>query len=178
MSTKRYKPFSPDPSSPSPSSPEPDWCREYSSTPTPSPPLKPALQKIKDAEELAGLKQAKKERDVAIGSLRRLGREKKVPVDPYYQQNLYAAITQNRLIFKKKKTVALSFRQAGHVLAEVFGKGSYLDWYCSGATAVTGHQQAIIEGQEQGPVVEGTVTDAIRRDLKRVGCKVVECAML
>ena len=91
----------------------------------------------------------------------------------HYWQNVYGALCNNNLIIKKQR-VALTFREAGAVVATILGKGTYLDWYCSGGRYPTAQRlQAIVKGRRRGPVPEGAVTDEISRDLQRVGCRVV-----
>lgn len=80
-----------------------------------------------------------------------------------YSQHLYAALcnmeyqkleTMNIL---KEETWSCSWRYAGEVVAKMREQGDYLDWYCSSF------------GREYDTVAEGTVTQEIYNDLKKLG---------
>lgn len=87
----------------------------------------------------------------------------KAKASEQYSQNLYAAMcnmeyqkleTMNIL---KEETWSCSWRYAGEVVALMREQGDYLDWYCSSF------------GREHDTVAEGTVTQEIYDDLKKLG---------
>jgi hypothetical protein len=94
----------------------------------------------------------------------------KVMKHEYYRQNLYAALCSNR--FQKNDTWPIlidefwtcSWRYAGEIISNMYGKGSYMDYYCSG---VMGEEIALYD--PYGYVSEGTVTEEIRQDLLSLG---------
>ena len=110
--------------------------------------------------------------------------------DDVYAQNLYAAMCNND--FTKNdvwpiltdKRWSCSWRHAGGIIADMQGKGDYIDWYCSGIRdskildddefrALTKEQQeSYIQGKKFVP--EGCVTDEIREDLLKLGWIVVD----
>jgi hypothetical protein len=51
-------------------------------------------------------------------------------------------------------------------------EGEYIDWYCSGIGSEE-HGHGLTGAKGKGYVAEGTVTDEIREDLKRVGWTIV-----
>jgi hypothetical protein len=77
-----------------------------------------------------------------------------------------------------------SWRSAGGIIADMQGKGDYIDWYCSGIRdakildddefrALTKEQQeSYIQGKKFVP--EGCVTDEIREDLLKLGWIVID----
>jgi len=88
---------------------------------------------------------------------------KKAKDSEKYSQNLYAALcnmeyqkleTMNIL---KEQAWSCSWRYAGEVVANMREQGDYLDWYCSSF------------GREYDTVAEGTVTQEIYDDLKKLG---------
>lgn len=102
----------------------------------------------------------------------------KARAEESYAQNLYAAICNND--FVKLAVVPIlrqdpdrdfwgaSWRRAGGIVADMLGKGDYIDWYCSGiGNAETGY------GLDHRPansyVPEGCITDEIRNDLQSLG---------
>ena len=94
---------------------------------------------------------------------------KKVQDSETYAQNLYAAMCNN--VFQRNEVWprlkdeywSCSWRSAGGIIAELRGKGDYIDWYCSGIFGV-GEADSF-----QGYVSESTVTDEIRQDLFAIG---------
>ena len=110
--------------------------------------------------------------------------------DDAYAQNLYAAMCNND--FTKNdvwpiltdKRWSCSWRHAGGIIADMQGKGDYIDWYCSGIRdskildddefrALTKEQQeSYIQGKKFVP--ESCVTDEIREDLLKLGWIVID----
>lgn len=87
----------------------------------------------------------------------------KAKASEQYSQSLYAALcnmeyqkleTMNIL---KEETWSCSWRYAGEVVALMREQGDYMDWYCSSF------------GREYDTVSEGTVTQEIYDDLKKLG---------
>jgi hypothetical protein len=117
----------------------------------------------------------------------------KVCGDQVYAQNLYAALCNNdfqRLEMwpiLNDQTWSCSWRYAGGIIADVQGKGDYMDWYCSGIHCIgdleqrtpeewanlTPEQQKYIKDSEAF-ALEGTVTDEILGDLQQLGWTVIE----
>lgn len=87
----------------------------------------------------------------------------KVKNSEQYAQNLYAALCN--MEYQKLETMNIlkeqfwscSWRYAGEVVAKMREQGDYLDWYCSSF------------GREYDTVAEGTVTQEIYDDLKKLG---------
>lgn len=77
-----------------------------------------------------------------------------------YSQNLYAALCNNYFV-RDGARWSCSWRQAGSVVAELRGKGDYMDWYCSGISPFGDF------------VPEGVVTEEIRNDLTLIGWSVL-----
>jgi hypothetical protein len=110
--------------------------------------------------------------------------------DDVYAQNLYAAMcnndfTKNDVIpILTEKRWSCSWRHAGGIIADMQGKGDYIDWYCSGIRDSKEldddqFQQLTKEQQEyyiQGKkfVSESVVTDEIREDLLKLGWIVID----
>jgi hypothetical protein len=98
----------------------------------------------------------------------------KVRVSESYAQNLYAVMCNNEFIKKemwpilKDQRWGCSWRHAGGVVADMIGKGDYIDWYCSGIRN-DGYQDDLATAYPNGYVSEGVVTDEIRSDLERLG---------
>jgi len=100
----------------------------------------------------------------------------KVKVDTY-AQHIYAALCNND--FQKLEVVPIlkeerwscSWRHAGGIVADMQGKGDYIDWYCSGMGGLGGGGYST-EGTTN--VTEGTVTEEIREDLNKLGWVVVD----
>ena len=92
-----------------------------------------------------------------------------------YAQNLYAAMCNNDfqkldvLPILKEETWSCSWRHAGGVVADMIGKGDYMDWYCTGS--FVWHDQDGYEptAAEQWYVAEGMITAEIRQDLASLG---------
>ena len=89
-----------------------------------------------------------------------------------YAQNLYAALCNMRwqkrdiLPVLKSEYWSCSWRSAGGIVADIQGKGDYIDWYCSGIGDGLGNGDAT---GVKGYVPEGTVTDEIENDLYVLG---------
>jgi hypothetical protein len=104
----------------------------------------------------------------------------KIRTDDAYAQNLYAAMCNMRFMkldvvpILKDEYWSASWRAAGGIVARIQGKGDYMDWYCSGmggfATLADETDNDAKELFDRlGYVPEGTVTDEIREDLKKIG---------
>ena len=63
-----------------------------------------------------------------------------------------------------------SWRGAGGIVADMLGKGDYIDWYCSGMGEGLGNGDP---DHVKGYVPEGCITDEIRNDLQRLGWAIV-----
>jgi hypothetical protein len=110
--------------------------------------------------------------------------------DDIYAQHLYAAMCNMRWqrmeVFPilKDQYWSCSWRFAGGIVADIQGKGDYIDWYCSGIRNDSSMEQTeqaeLTEEQElfrmkiQAYVSEGVVTDEIKSDLARLGWQPVE----
>ena len=110
--------------------------------------------------------------------------------DDAYAQNLYAAMCNNDFTkndvwpILTEKRWSCSWRHAGGIIADMQGKGDYIDWYCSGIRdakildddefrALTKEQQeSYIQGKKFVP--ESCVTDEIRKDLLKLGWIVID----
>jgi hypothetical protein len=113
----------------------------------------------------------------------------KVRHSEVYAQNLYAAMC-NRDFQKidvwpmlKGETWSCSWRYAGGIVADMCGKGDYMDYYCSGIRGgavvdddeqLTDEQRARIEYYDIHYVSESVVTDEIREDLRQLGWSVLD----
>lgn len=92
-----------------------------------------------------------------------------------YAQNLYAALCNVR--WQKREVLPLlkdehwscSWRSAGGIIADLQGKGDYIDWYCSGIRNVSWDKEEDDAAYTNGYVPEGTVTDEIDNDLYILG---------
>lgn len=104
----------------------------------------------------------------------------KVRANEGYAQNIYAVMCNNEFIRKdmwpilKDQRWSCSWRHAGGVVADMIGKGDYIDWYCSGMGGMNGAYDPDSEDfptwqKRTGYVPEGTVTDEVRADLDRLG---------
>lgn len=114
----------------------------------------------------------------------------KVKNDEVYAQHLYASMcnndfTKNDVIpILTEKRWSCSWRHAGGIVADMQGKGDYIDWYCSGIrdskildddefSALTKEQQeSYIQCKKFVP--ESCVTDEIREDLLKLGWIVLD----
>lgn len=91
----------------------------------------------------------------------------KVRASTSYAQNLYAALCNNEFqpqeMWEILKDVrwSCSWRYAGGIIADMCGKGDYMDWYCSGSY------------DEPNYVGEGQVTEEILADLLKLKWNVV-----
>jgi hypothetical protein len=104
----------------------------------------------------------------------------KVRSSDAYAQNLYAAMCNMRFIkldvvpILKSEYWSASWRAAGGIVARIQGKGDYMNWYCSGmggfaALADETDDDAKELFDRRGYVPEGTVTEEIKEDLKKIG---------
>ena len=98
----------------------------------------------------------------------------KVRESETYAQNLYAAICNNDfqklevVPILKEQTWSASWRAAGGVVARIRNDGDYLNWYCSGIQDFS-RDEADPNFYPGRNVEEGTITDEIREDLKKLG---------
>jgi hypothetical protein len=89
-----------------------------------------------------------------------------------YAQNIYAALCNNDfqrndvMPILKNETWSCSWRHAGGVVADMIGKGDYMDWYCSGSRSGPALRT---EDYITGYVNESTVTDEVLEDLFKLG---------
>jgi hypothetical protein len=117
-----------------------------------------------------------------------------------YAQNVYAALCNNdwmnvkgtdpavTMDLLKEKFWSCSWRHAGGIVADMLGKGDYVDWYCSGIGGLNGEYDTATDPnfdnmseEQQGQyfkikdyVPEGVVTIEVREDLKKLGWIVIE----
>jgi hypothetical protein len=95
-----------------------------------------------------------------------------------YAQHLYAALCNMRwqkrevLPILKDQYWSCSWRSSGGIVADIQGKGDYIDWYCSGIGNHLSDDDAD-DGSEKlkslGYVPEGTVTEEIENDMYVLG---------
>jgi hypothetical protein len=96
----------------------------------------------------------------------------KVRASEVYAQNIYAALCNNDfqrndvMPILKNETWSCSWRHAGGVVADMIGKGDYMDWYCSGSRSGPALRT---EDYITGYVNESTVTDEVLEDLFKLG---------
>jgi hypothetical protein len=92
-----------------------------------------------------------------------------------YAQNIYAALCNMRW---QKVDVwqvltdeywSCSWRSAGGVVADILGKGDYIDWYCSGIRDDPVEDDLDAKAEPNHYVPEGTVTDEIKEDFLKLG---------
>lgn len=101
-----------------------------------------------------------------------------------YAQNLYAAMCNNEFIkndvwpLLTEQTWSASWRSAGGIIANMVGKGDYIDWYCSGIRNDWSDEEycnATKEDQERyiwiknNFVGEGYITEEVKQDLFDIG---------
>ena len=106
-----------------------------------------------------------------------------------YAQNLYAAMCNNEFRQNavwpqlKNQTWGCSWRYAGGIIADMLGRGDYMDWYCSGIRGgATEQELQAMNPEDQDKyhwyqanfVSESCVTNEIREDLFRLGWIVVD----
>lgn len=102
-----------------------------------------------------------------------------------YAQNIYAALCNMQwcnvkgddpvvtMDLLKEKFWSCSWRHAGGVVADMLGKGDYIDWYCSGIGSqgdgygLDAHVPELEDGRTFVP--EGVVTEEIRGDFATLG---------
>ena len=115
----------------------------------------------------------------------------KVRTQTYYAQNLYAAMCNNQFqrndvwpILSEQKW-SCSWRHAGGVIADMLGKGDYIDWYCSG---INGDQDEMTQSELENLTLEqqtrykdsllfvreSVVTEEIENDLFELGWLVIK----
>ncbi len=104
----------------------------------------------------------------------------KVRASDSYAQNLYAAMCnmewQKRDVMPilKDERWGCSWRSAGGIIAQIQGKGDYMDWYCSGMGGFAAledetEEEAQAHFRDKGYVPEGRVTEEIQEDLLKLG---------
>jgi hypothetical protein len=97
-----------------------------------------------------------------------------------YAQNIYAAMCNMRwqkldvMPILKDEFWSASWRSAGGIVADMLGKGDYIDWYCSGMGGLAGDWDQDSESFEEWQartkyVPEGVVTEEIRADFQKLG---------
>ncbi len=95
-----------------------------------------------------------------------------------YAQNLYAAMCNMRFVRKEwfpylrqdpdKDLWSCSWRSSGGIIADMLGKGDYIDWYCSGIRQGYSEDEDPLYATKRF-VPEGHVTTEIEEDLLRLG---------
>jgi hypothetical protein len=105
----------------------------------------------------------------------------KVRASETYAQNLYAAMCNMQfqklevLPILKEERWRCSWRASGGIVADLRDEGDYMNWYCSGMGGVVGELSG--DNEPNGPsipdssgyVAEGTITEEIRQDLRKLG---------
>jgi hypothetical protein len=95
--------------------------------------------------------------------------------DDAYAQNLYAALCNTEwqrtevISILKGDEWSCSWRRAGGIVANLQGKGDYMDWYCSGIRDIDYNDEINAEWDERQYVSEGIVTNEIKADLAKLG---------
>jgi hypothetical protein len=95
--------------------------------------------------------------------------------EDHYAQNLYAAMCNNEfqrlkiIPILKEEVWSCSWRYAGGIVAELQGKGDYMEWYCSGIRDVDYDEEVNKLWDKRKYVPEGKITEEIKDDLKRLG---------
>ena len=92
-----------------------------------------------------------------------------------YAQNLYAALCNMR--WQKRDVIPIlkdeywtcTWRSAGGIVADIQGRGDYIDWYCSGIRGVSLDDKENEAWDYHGYVSEGTVTEEIENDMYVLG---------
>lgn len=98
----------------------------------------------------------------------------KVRKSEIYAQNLYAALCNNQFMKNEAwpiladKKWSCSWRYAGGIIADITEQGSYMDWYCSGISALENFNET-----NPGFVPESKVTEEIESDLMSINWKVL-----
>jgi hypothetical protein len=97
-----------------------------------------------------------------------------------YAQNLYAALCNNKfqkidlMCFLKDQNCSYSWRRSGGIIANMRQEGDYTVWYCSGMIPPDPNWLCGMEFWfGDGYVNEGVVTDEIRKDLEKLGWRVI-----
>ena len=109
----------------------------------------------------------------------------KVRASDSYAQNLYAAMCNMQFVklevlpILKEERWSASWRHSGGIIADMQEKGDYIDWYCSGMGGLSMQWDEDKETFESWQartkyVPEGTVTEEIKEDLKKLGWAPVE----
>lgn len=93
-----------------------------------------------------------------------------------YAQNIYAALCNNEFVKRdlwpilKDQRWSCTWRYAGGIVADMLGKGDYIDWYMSGMGGVSDYDVDPIEwAARTGYVPEGQITEEIENDLHKLG---------
>ena len=113
--------------------------------------------------------------DLELDLLQSMDIKDKVRNNDTYAQNLYAALCNND--FQKRDLWPMlkddlwhcSWRYAGGVIADLQGKGDYMNWYCSGIGDGLGDGDGI-----KGYVPEGFVSEEIEHDLYNINWLVIK----
>lgn len=109
----------------------------------------------------------------------------KVKGDNVYAQHIYAALCNTEwqeiepwTILKDIKW-SCSWRYAGGIIADMLEKGDYIDWYCTGITDARGPDEEWLASateeqlkelkDRESYLPEGTVTDEVREDFRKLG---------
>lgn len=106
-----------------------------------------------------------------------------------YAQNLYAALCNNQfqrldvMPILKDQRWSCTWRYAGGIVANMIGRGDYMDWYCSGIRGaadaeymddISDEDRAEVIWMNDHYVAESVVTDEIAEDLQKLGWKVLD----
>jgi hypothetical protein len=98
-----------------------------------------------------------------------------------YAQNIYAALCNNDFVKRdlwpilKDQRWSCSWRYAGGIVADMLGKGDYIDWYMSGMGGVSDYNVDPVEwAAKTGYVPEGNITKEIEDDLFKLGWLVAQ----
>jgi hypothetical protein len=111
----------------------------------------------------------------------------KARANKYYAQNIYAALcnmrwckisgdnSQDTIDILKDELWSCTWRSAGSIVAQICGKGDYMDWYCSGMGGLNSDfdpdsGETFEEWQARTKYAEeGIVTEEIANDFKNIG---------